>query len=412
MEAIISHLGPWTIFSIAVISAVGLIFHVKWSRQATTLGPTLLTTLGIFFCFAGIAWGLLDFDTSDIKASVPKLLVGIKTAFWASVAGIFWALTIKFRRIAVGEAQLHPNESAGATVSDLVDQLARLNKSISGNEDSTLLSQVKLLRSDSNERMHALQTSFNNFAEKMAEANSKALIQALSEVIKDFNNKLTEQFGENFKQLNDAVHKLVTWQIQYEAQLNVLIEQETATRKSMTEASLRYAELVNKSNVFSTTAESLHNLLNGLLLQRDQLDISLKALAELVTKAANGLPQIETKIVEMTKQIAEGVRGHQDVMGATLKSAAQAIQANGQQFTTVLTKNIESANNDLNAHVKQLSEDTKKQVVALDKALETELTKSIETLGQQLAALSQKFVQDYTPLTAQLQRVVQLAKVS
>jgi hypothetical protein len=46
----------------------------------------------------------------------------------------------------------------------------------------------------------------------------------------------------------------------------------------------------------------------------------------------------------------------------------------------------------------------------LDKALEEELRKSIESLGRQLTALSQKFVQDYTPLTAQLQRVVQMGR--
>lgn len=410
MDALLALFGPFTLFSIVVISCVALGFHFRWSRLATGLGPTVLTTLGIFFCFTGIAYGLLDFNSDDIKGSVPKLLTGIKTAFWASVAGIFWALTIKFRRLFAGDAPLGQAQMEGATVGDLVGQLARLNSAIAGNEDSTLLSQLKLQRSDSNERMQALQQSFDKFAEKMAEANSKALIQALSEVIKDFNNQLTEQFGENFKQLNAAVEKLVTWQIQYEHQLNALIEQETATRKSMTDASLRYAELVNKSSVFTSTAESLQKILTGLGEQKDQLETSLGAFSELVNKAAIGLPQIESKIVEMTNQLAQGARSHQDLMGATLKSAAQAIQANSQQFTTVLTSNLESANKELNTHIRQLNEDTKKHVVALDKALETELTKSIETLGQQLAALSQKFVQDYTPLTTQLQRVVQLAQ--
>lgn len=49
----------------------------------------------------------------------------------------------------------------------------------------------------------------------MAENNSKAFIQALEEVIKDFNNKITEQFGDNFKQLNLAVGALLTWQENY-----------------------------------------------------------------------------------------------------------------------------------------------------------------------------------------------------
>jgi len=62
--------------------------------------------------------------------------------------------------------------------------------------------------------------------------------------------------------------------------------------------------------------------------------------------------------------------------------------------------------------LRQASEDAKKQIVLLDKALEEELTKSIETLGRQLAALSQKFVQDYTPLTDRLQQLVRASRVA
>ena len=75
-------LNPLTEFAIALIAIAGLAFHIRWSRRSTVLGPTLLTTLGIFFCFAGIAWGLLDFDPNNVKAGVPgtvAVLAGIGT---------------------------------------------------------------------------------------------------------------------------------------------------------------------------------------------------------------------------------------------------------------------------------------------------------------------------------------------
>ena len=53
-----------------------------------------------------------------------------------------------------------------------------------------------------------------------------------------------------------------------------------------------------------------------------------------------------------------------------------------------------------------MSEQTKNQVLVLDKALTEELNKSIESLGRQLTALSQKFVEDYTPLTERLRQLV------
>jgi hypothetical protein len=259
--------------------------HVRWSRKSTSLGPTLLTTFGIFFCFCGIAWGLLDFNPSDIRGSVPQLLRGIRTSFWASVFGIGWALTIKLRVLLMGVPSLPKDGTAtGATVDDLAAQLSRLNRSIAGSDDSTLLSQVKLLRTESNDRLDRLNQLFERFAEKVVEANSKALIQALTEVIKDFNVKLNDQFGENFKSLNAAVERLVVWQKQYEQQLNALIEQETMTRKSMTESSLRYTDLVNKSTVFTTTAESLRDLLVGNKARSQQLYASLWSLADLMTE--------------------------------------------------------------------------------------------------------------------------------
>jgi len=57
MERIWECLNGFTQFSTVLISSIALVFHIKWSRRATALGPTILTTLGIFFCFAGIAWG-------------------------------------------------------------------------------------------------------------------------------------------------------------------------------------------------------------------------------------------------------------------------------------------------------------------------------------------------------------------
>ncbi len=391
MDRIWANLSPLTEFAIVLIAVAGLGFHLRWSRRGAALGPTLLTTLGIFFCFVGIAWGLLDFDTNDVKASVPHLLQGIRTSFWASVAGIGFALTIKVRHILFGEAGAPAaTATTGASVDDLLLELQRLNKTVSGTDSAGLLGQLQAAREASNLRLDRLTAAFERYADKVAESNSKALIKALQEVIRDFNAKINEQFGENFKELNAAVGKLVAWQAGHEAQLEALIVQETATRKNMTEASLRYAELINKSGVFVGVAQSLGKVLAGLETQREQLEASLGGFARLVDGAATGLPEIERRIVSMTEQIEHGVL------------------ANQRQLTAA----FETANANLNGHLRQATEESKKQIAVLDKALEEELRRAIESLGRQLTALSQKFVQDYTPLTAQLQRVLQSATLA
>ena len=95
MGHIWGNLNGLTQSAIVIITLIAAWFHVRWTRRNTALGPTFLTTLGIFFCFTGIAWGLLNFDPNDLRYSIPRLLEGIRTSFWASVAGIFWALTTR-----------------------------------------------------------------------------------------------------------------------------------------------------------------------------------------------------------------------------------------------------------------------------------------------------------------------------
>jgi len=44
-------------------------------------------------------------------------------------------------------------------------------------------------------------------------------LQALEIVVAEFNQNLTSQFGDNFKELNSAVKKMVVWQENYKTQL-------------------------------------------------------------------------------------------------------------------------------------------------------------------------------------------------
>jgi hypothetical protein len=389
MDRIWANLSPLTEVAIVLIALAGLGFHLRWSRRSAALGPTLLTTLGIFFCFVGIAWGLLDFDTNDVKSSVPHLLQGIRTSFWASVAGIGFAITIKLRQILFGDAAAAAPVATGGSIDDLIGEIRALNETAAGGH-AAVAREMRQSREESNVRLDDLTSAFERYAAKVAESNSKALIQALQAVIRDFNAKINEQFGDNFKQLNLAVGKLVSWQASHEVQLDALIKQETQTRNNMTAAAERYGELVDKSGVFVQVAQQLGKVLVGLESQRTHLEASLGGFARIVETAAGGLPQIEGRIVAMTQQIEAGVRANHEQLTATFQAASAS----------------------LDAHLRQATEDSKQHVALLDKALEEELRRAIESLGRQLTALSQKFVQDYTPLTVQLQRVLQSTQLS
>jgi methyl-accepting chemotaxis protein len=49
--------------------------------------------------------------------------------------------------------------------------------------------------------------------------NNSEVLGALEGIVREFNHNLTEQFGDNFKQLNEAVAKMIIWQENYKTQI-------------------------------------------------------------------------------------------------------------------------------------------------------------------------------------------------
>ena len=401
-----------TQWAVAVLLVSSLIVHLfVYGERTVHDGPSIFTTAGIFFTFLGIAEGLYGFDVQKIDASIPILLSGLKTAFIASVVGVGAALSIKLRYALFGFKAVDPTTKVeGATVDDLHAQLVAVQKAIVGNDDLTLLSQMKLTRQDTNDRLDELKRSQASFMEQMAESNSKALIQALQEVIRDFNTKISEQFGENFKQLNEAVGKLLEWQETYRMQMTEMIDQQSRSADNMITATDRYEAIVNKTEAFSESAHKLSDLLTGLQTQRTHLHEALSSLAGLLTTASGSLPEIGSKIIQLTEQVTSSVKNNQDEMTATIRNSAVALQGTIADLRALLLETTQAANGQVNDHLRQLADKTTEQITKLDLALETELSKSISSLGRQLTALSGQFVEDYTPLTEKLRQLVQVPR--
>lgn len=456
-------LPPITQWAVAMLIVCALLAHFfTYNEHTIHEGPSIFTTAGIFFTFLGIAEGLYEFNPQKIDASIPALLDGLKTAFIASVVGVGSALSIKLRYAVFGvkrsSSSPHPE---GATVDDLYNQLISVQQSLVGGDESTLISQLKLNRQDTNDRLDTLSRSQTAFMQKLAESNSKALIIALQEVIRDFNTKITDQFGDNFKQLNSAVGAMVEWQEQYRQQVAEMIAQQSRTSENMKIATSRYQDLVSDAEAFNKTAERMSELLLHLETQRGQITGSIEQLGKLFETSSDALPKIESKVIELTEQVTFGVKQNQDEMTRVLRDSAGALRssmtdvtnlllettksANGQltehmrtladgtkqsQFEmtkslresaaalqssvgdirNMLLEAVQSTNTQINDHMRSLADKTSEQIVKLDTALENELSRSISSLGRQLTALSKQFVEDYTPLTDRLRSIVQMGR--
>jgi len=123
---------------------IGLTYYfgfVKFDRFAVSHGPEVLTTVGILGCFFSIALALRHFDATNVSDSVPHLLEGVKTAFWASVSGVAGSLVLRYRhytrKTPIPQTEGTPKS---ATLDDVVAAMQKLQRSLSGTEEGSLLS--------------------------------------------------------------------------------------------------------------------------------------------------------------------------------------------------------------------------------------------------------------------------------
>lgn len=318
---------------IVAIVVIGLVFVVAllgvgkkqgFLAKFASIAPNILTSLGIFFTFVGILISLSNFDVLDINDSIPRLLDGLKLAFLSSVVGL--GLSVSFRFVQAGSSR---KESAGDIgASDLHDQLKDLNTNtlavrdaLVGDGDASLSTQFGKLRND-----------FRDFADKMKEDGTQALVKALEEVIKDFNEKISEQFGENFKQLNEAVGALLEWQKEYKTQVELLTQAFKETQSGI-------------RNVEETTAkipshmEAVETAFNATETRVEQLYEGVGSLNELRESAKNAVPELQKSIDTMTTGMRESVETQIEVMKSQLTEMREAQSKTGQEIRE-LTANL------------------------------------------------------------------------
>ena len=402
-------LPPETQWFVAIIGLLTVWFHISFNQRTINNGQTILTTVGIFATFFAIAHGLSNFDESKVQESVPSLLSALKTAFWASVVGVGGALTLKLRDHLFGflRASKDHETPEDVTVADLAAHLKSIQLALADSNEGSLLSQLKLSRQDTNDRLDALRAAQTEALSKMSEMGSRALVEALRDVIKDFNTRITEQFGDNFKQLNMAVGQLLVWQDSYKATVESTVSRLSEVTELSKRASDHYAVLVEKAGAFSKIANDLSSLLNALEAEKQQLQRLSEGLAHLLKEASASLPTVERKFVQLSQELANSVTRNQEIVGSALtdsvKLLTETVASNQRTLSTTLAESARQTT--------ELVAKTKEQVTILDTALSEELRKSLESLGRQLAALSEKFVSDYTPLTDKLRRLVEVGNL-
>ena len=211
--------------------------------------------------------------------------------------------------------------------------LEETQEAIAGGEESSLAGQVRLLRED-HERAHKefagqLWQKLDEFAEIMSRSATEQVIEALKEVITDFNQNLTEQFGENFKELNVAVEKLVEWQENYRKQL----EQFHKFYEESTEAIIAIQE---QCALIPQSMKQLESIIE----KADRQLVELKKhLDEIRVKATEAIPKVSKFSDEMQKAVTERI----EEMGTLLAQISGKFVEDYQELTNAMADVVEQA---------------------------------------------------------------------
>lgn len=374
-------------------------FHgPSYSAQTVKNAPSILTSFGIFGTFLGIAFGLMQFDSSDIEASVPLMIDGLGVAVWSSITGILGALSIRLRFAIQSIRGARSVASAPVGAADLHQALENLNQNLS------------LLRSENAHQAEAMLSANRNYQTSMVDANTAALTEAVTKVMTEFNSRIEVQYGENFQQFNASLGKLLDWQRSYASQLDDMLKVQESSLKVIDHASESFETMIAHSKEFNAIAGSLGDLLKGLESQTSSLEGYLSGLSGLVGQASEGLPALGRYVEELTTRLSSSIEQNNEALQKVLTQAAEDISGTVEQVTESLANSVNQAHSGLAEHVETMTNKTQQQMQMLDESMEKELTQALQTFGYQLTALSEKFVNDYMPLTDRLKEVVALAE--
>lgn len=421
---------------------------------------SLIVSVGILGTFFGIFWGLQQFDTGDIQNSVPHLLEGLKVAFFTSIAGMALAIILGIYQ------KLHSKKSSTEEEMDYaVNQLEKLDKldhldQLRHLEKLEMLTHLVLIekhQKTSQKNLEELKIQQQQHAEalsallveqfertheslaqairQLAQGASKELIEALEQVIGDFNTNLSEQFGDNFKELNAAVAKMIDWQEGYKRSIELIESTLKQSGDSLQTSATTLHSISERNREVMQTYEQLRAIIETYRQQTEELNSHLTTYASLEAQSRAmfaGLEKGFTQSIEHSDALYRQLSQQQEDLGAQISLSTTESQTALTQLTQQVRKTMEhllqhlqttlesSFQNVLAQHQKQGAEILKHsaqhsgQIRQEMEALHRSLSENNQTINTQVAqaytALSQsirealeRFSSDVSGLSANLQ---------
>ncbi|WP_227548623.1 coiled-coil domain-containing protein [Moraxella catarrhalis] len=272
----------------------------------------------------------------------------------------------------------------------------------------------------------------------LTKSATEEVILALNQLIKDFNHQLTEQFGENFKQLNHAVFGLIKWQENYKQQLEQMQVQYqnhtnavAATQQAIDNIHDNLSHIAHHAQSIPDSMERLAVAIELSHTQIDTLYDHLAAFADMKDKAVAALPslseQIDTmlqgmddasqKLTEQFHQIHQSIKAQPSIMQSTtqelkntLERLVGQLEIDIKNITEKHAGSIKEQMNQLSNIAAQTLEDISDSIEGQINNFNTAEAKKIESdlqqMGSALISMTSQFTKDYKELVNHMNNII------
>lgn len=384
-------------YVIIIVTIFMIIFAIKdystYKNENHVDYKSIIVSLGVLGTFVGILIGLADFNTSNIKGSIPLLLDGLKTSFVTSVEGMIISVFLSVIQKSSGKGTIEDELSALKNIESRLASLESIDKKMDSLKKLDDMHQIsalmnakldsidtnfKNLSNDINsikehmthsqnqlfeflqENLENIKTSLEDAVEKLAEGASKEIINALNEVIKDFNNNLIEQFGDNFKQLNESVKNMIIWQENYKNTIENLEKTLNQAVKSISTTDEKLDNMAESYNKIEITHKKLQDIIETNNHQVNDLEIHLKTLGKVGEKAQLSVEAID----EFSDKIQKSLTGQSESLHKLTEDINKQLPEALDELNKALTTLTNKFKNDYDYFLQQVS----KLMVSMNKS--------------------------------------------
>lgn len=361
----------YLIYGIKVLN-LAKVDYSKVNQNDLDLIPSMFTTIGILGTFGGIAYGLWFFEPTDIENSIPTLLKGLKTAFFASIFGI--ALSIVFsKRISFIKNKNEKGVLSDETkaINKLIEAIEELRNDFSTTDDNG--NKIKAgnvfrdIYKESSKQSNALQTFSSDLALTISAGFGEILNNPSEGVVAEL--KLVkaeiETLGNKFKDPTTDMTQSIVKELQ--ESMGKMIEEFKISMSGDTKN-----EMEHLAKLLGQAGGSLTDFPMKLQNMTDYLNENFRGLQDVVKQISQQtLSQSEDSTNAMKKQVEE--------MSEILRSKVCDLQTGQQSLLTEQSKNLQVSENLLSAFNTSIENMN---------GLSVGVTQSINNLNEAQAALA------------------------